>query len=156
MKKTPFVLLLMLLVGGLDAQTLKDTVQVHTDSQEVIYKWKFVSENKQNKNQGCYGCASFYYKVLRTNEPNKDGQYHFFLYFSSNSFYKTGGLTHTYIRDLKISLVNESEKIVVAEMPYVLVPPRSETFSGVHLGAQFVSENAQQPLELRWAEYTVY
>lgn len=156
MRSAVIVVLLAFFSLSSYSQNVKDTIQVHTDKAELTYKWKLISDNKANPNKGCYGCASFYYKIERTINPDKEGFYHYFLYLMSNSFYKSGNLTGTYVRDIKIDLIDGEQKTTVVDPFWVLVPPRSESFSGVHMAAKFKSADPKQVLSITWGEFSVY
>lgn len=51
----------------------------------------------QLSNQGCNGCASFYWEVGRTIQPSEDGYYTFDVWFYSNSSYSDGTWAPTYL-----------------------------------------------------------
>jgi hypothetical protein len=53
--------------------------------------------NWQLSDNGCYGCASFYWSVTMFPEPDDYGYYYFFTWFYSNSFHENGEWSSTYV-----------------------------------------------------------
>lgn len=70
----------------------------------------------------CYGCASYWYQVLRSQQmyQAEDGQYYYFYYFNffSNSRYTNGQSAGTYFSQLNF-YYNGNFSFSV---PYILVP----------------------------------
>src|SRR3990170_3036340 len=62
---------------------------------QTYYEW-------QLSNAGCYGCASFYWKVGRT--PIAGGNWQFDLWFYSNSFYANGTWGSTYVNGIMVNV----------------------------------------------------
>ena len=56
--------------------------------------------NWQLSNDGCWGCASFYWSIVRTAYPDSYGYYYYYTYFYSNSFYINGEWASTYVSDI--------------------------------------------------------
>lgn len=96
MKRILTFLLLIALSFSINAQVQtksyyrkNETIQ----NQPTLYiDWKLT-------NQGCWGCASFYWSVNRQYIPSM-GQYKFDIWFYSNSFYANGQWASTYVQGL--------------------------------------------------------
>ena len=59
--------------------------------------------NWELSNEGCWGCASFYWKVIKTKTPiNED--YYYYIYFYSNSFQTNGIWTSTYLWNIYLTV----------------------------------------------------
>jgi len=138
MKKSA-VLLLVLIIWNLNtwAQTDEKT-QVHVDKTGKRFDWSL-------SNEGCYGCASFFWRVMRGEKPDVEGFYNYYLQFSTNSFYADKSLTSTYISDIKILFVDGASEYQAVETFYQLVPPEMKKFK------KFKSKDPQQVIKLTWA-----
>lgn len=55
----------------------------------------------QLSNAGCFGCASFYWKVTKTVDSNV-GSNRYDVWFSSNSFYPNGVFASTYVWGIQL------------------------------------------------------
>lgn len=65
--------------------------KVQAEQTEVYLPWRLT-------NDGCFGCASFYWLVNRTYLPT--GNYKFEIWFYSNSYYTNGVWASTYVQGL--------------------------------------------------------
>lgn len=61
-------------------------------SQNTYIPWKLT-------NNGCFGCASFYWMVTQTYMPDM-AKYKYDIWFYSNSFYSNGNWASTYVQGL--------------------------------------------------------
>jgi hypothetical protein len=110
----------MLLFAGSFAGSFEQAkAQVPQDIQatpDVYIDW-------QLSNQGCYGCASFYYKVVRRNLGLAFGnRYQFDIYFYSNSYLTNAVRTSTYVYGLMVTAdgfpVNKEPVWMLFKEPY--------------------------------------
>ncbi len=71
--------------------------------------------------KSCAGCASYYYKILRSVKPVRAEDslyyYYFYFYYYSNSFLYTKEKTGTYLSDINFLL----EEKLVFNVPYILI-----------------------------------
>jgi hypothetical protein len=94
----------------------------------------------QLSNQGCYGCASFYWKVTKTGS-----QYD--VWFTSNSFYQNGEYASTYITDIRVFVDN----VQINEPIWLLF---KEAYTNKIFS--FYTPNPQPMINLSWGDLKVY
>ena len=94
----------------------------------------------QLSNQGCYGCASFYWKVTKTGT-----QYD--VWFTSNSFYQNGVYASTYLWGIKLFVDN----VQINQPMWLLF---KECYTNKLL--TFSSANPQPTVILMWEGIKVY
>ncbi len=121
------------------AQSTENLV-VHTDVTGKKYDWTL-------SNTGCYGCASFYWRIMRSKTVDIDGFYEYYMFFSTNSFYKDKILTSTYITDIVIKFQNTATEngYVAVEPFYILVSPEEKR------SKKFESKKEDQIITVEWA-----
>lgn len=111
--------------------------QVHIDSNGKAYNWSL-------SNEGCFGCASFYWKIERGDIADSDGLYTYYIVFSTNSFYADKTLTSTYVTDFKVHFVDGNTKYLGVKPFYMLIPP------DVKKEKTFKSKNPDQVFIVSW------
>jgi hypothetical protein len=119
---------------------------------------KVITPNNYNNwlisNQTCAGCGSFFIMVV--NSPmQSDGYYYYDVYLWSNSFYSNGFAASSYVKNIKVSIMQPNgvyQKVLDVE--YALVPPKSPSFNGYFHVAYVYSFSAQQIIKLNWSSTT--
>ncbi len=134
--KTLLFVVLLCSQTVLYAQTPKKT-QVHVDKNSKTYNWAL-------SNDGCWGCASFFWKIEREIEPDAEGFYNYEMAFSSNSFYSDKSLTSTYVSGIKITFIDATSEYLAAESFYQLIPPNEKRYK------KFGSKDPQQVIKVTW------
>jgi hypothetical protein len=87
-------------------------ISINAFSQSFIKQNEYKPEKEKNvnfsdwklSNEGCFGCASFYWKVMKNPIPDKDGFYYYYIYFYSNSFYKSGDYASTFVFGVNLNI----------------------------------------------------
>jgi len=154
MKKLLIFFLLILASFISIAQTQKissgkyDNLETLIDKYGKNYDW-------YKTNMECYGCASFYIKVMRTTHTIQ-GNYYYYVYFYSNSFDKYGYLASTYITNMTISIERPQGLYTLINSNYVLVYPKSITFDGIQKVGTFYSASPKESVTIMWGGLSVY
>lgn len=99
----------------------------------------------QLSNQGCLGCASFYWKVNRT--PLANG-WQFDIWWYSNSFYENGVRASTYVSGI---LVNVDGYLLRKDPVWILF---KDQYSNQL--TSFVSMNSNPKIYITWGAITIY
>lgn len=138
MKRLIGALFVLMSLTFAQAQTYEQTSQTQTT---VIYTdWRL-------SNDGCYGCASFYWKVNKTYIPTYQ-TYQYDVCFYSNSFYANGVWASTYVWGL---LVNVDGYYIHKEPSWLLF---KEAMS--NQVTSFYSVNANPNIVLTWQGIKLY
>jgi len=104
----------------------------------------------------CYGCASFYVKIMRDVYPI-NGMYTYYVFFFSNSYDTYGYLSGTYITGINISKINNLGYFQnITFIDYFLVNQKTDYFDGINLAATFYSNSPSDPITITWQNFTVY
>lgn len=104
-------------------------------------------------NQPCVGCGSFYVMVVNNPTPNNRGYYFYDIYCWTNSSYLNGFLASTYLKNINFYFVGASgNEIFIMNMPYAVVPPKSQYFNGYFYLAYAYSTSPTQSIKLTWSE----
>ena len=95
-----YLLTLILLIFGLNlnAQINKIDLNTYNKSSNRIIEYT----NWQLSNDGCYGCASFYWKVTRSSQMDINNQFRYDIWFYSNSVWPNGEQASTYVSDINL------------------------------------------------------
>lgn len=143
MKKFKFIFILLFLFNIIDGQIVNKSINrlddnrmsslyvPNPDTLELVN----ITLNVVPENNGwaiigtsCVGCASFFYKVLRTKYQYlaEDGvyYYYFFFYFYSNSFTNYRQPTATYLNDINFYCDSK----FAFNIPYLLIPLNKVTY----------------------------
>jgi len=100
----------------------------------------------------CQGCASYYYKILRSKTTHKayDGvsYYYFYFYFYTNSYTNDGKLATTALKD--ITFFAEDNKNTF-NVPYLLIEPKEIVY-----GAWMRSIDPLTPIGYHATNVTVF
>lgn len=100
----------------------------------------------QLSNDGCWGCASFYWKITRTFQD--DGSYRFDIWFCSNSFYQNGTKASTYVQGIYI---NVDGYYIRNESTWVLF---KEVYSNQL--TSFLTKNPYPKINMTWTGLSIY
>ncbi len=141
MKRLLIAFMLLFSFLNVDAQTYKTQSLYYEQSQPTVYI------NWQLTNQGCYGCASFYWMVNKTYVP-ETAQYRFDIWFYSNSFYANGGWASTYLQGLYF---NVDGYYLYNDPSWLLF---REKFSSTL--TSFYTVNPAPVIKMTWASMRVY
>lgn len=118
---------------------------VHVDNTGYSYDWKL-------SNEGCYGCGSFYIRVVRTAYPDESGKYYFYVQFWSNSFYLNGKPATSYVFGVRIYLKDGyGNSYLVLGPSYILSEPNA-----LKTGATLYSLNKYQQILITWDGVSPY
>jgi len=118
----------------------------------VIYPSDY--KNWMTSNQTCAGCGSFFVMVVNNPVPY-NGYYYYDVYLWSNSFYQNGYASSSYVKNIKISIMQPNGVYQnVLNIDYALVPPKSPSFDGYFHLAYVYSLSAQQRIKLNWSSTT--
>lgn len=105
----------------------------------------------------CYGCSSFFIMVVNEPTPTIDGRYYYNIYLWSNSFYNTGYVSSTYLKNVKFYLKDiTGVQTFVFKMDYALVPPKSDYFDGIYHIAYVYSGSARQIIKMTWEDIGIW
>ena len=116
-------------------------------SQNPVTDSKFITYINWNlSNQGCFGCSSFYWSVVRTLSPDLNGYYYFYPYFYSNSFYVNGTWATTYVSDIFVY----SDNLVIKQVSWVTF---KESYSPVILW--FKSKKQNPLIVIKWSQIKI-
>lgn len=120
-----------------------------------------VNTNRYNQwiqvGQTCYGCSSFYIMVVNDVAPRTDGLYYYSIFLWSNSFYNTGYVASTYVKNIKIYAKDISgTQTFLLKTDYALVPPKSDYFEGSYYLAYVYSGSAKQIIKITWDEIGIW
>jgi hypothetical protein len=108
-------------------------------------------------NSTCSGCGSFYIMVTNQLYPANDGYYYYDIYLWSNSFYTNGYAASSYVKNIKISILQPNGTYYqVLTLDYALVPPKSMCFNGYFHLAYVYSFSAKQTIKLTWSDTEVW
>lgn len=107
---------------------------------EVYIPWKLT-------NDGCYGCASFYWLVDRTFLP-ANNTYKFEIWFYSNSFYVNGTWASTYVQGLYFNIDGYN---LYNEQSWLLF--KNKYTSSL---TTFFTPNPTPVIKMTWASLKVY
>lgn len=119
------------------------------DRNGLVYDWGTYGS-------ACYGCASFYVKIMRDACPI-NGMYAYYVFFFSNSYNNYGYLSGTYITGINISKINSMGYFQnIAFIDYFLVNQKTAYFDGVNLATIFYSNSPNDPVTITWQNFTVY
>ena len=102
--------------------------------------------------RACAGCASYYYRITRTNQVYQDplsGSFYYYFYFNffSNSYYPNGNPSSTYLTG--VNFLVDGTPMVFAQ--YILLEPGTDRFV-----AWIRSPNPNSSIEFNVAQMTVY
>lgn len=125
---------------------------LNADAQGSMY----IGYNQYNKwvlsNPPCVGCGSFYVMVVNNPTPNK-GYYYYEVYCWTNSSYRNGYIASTYLKNINFYLVGAGgNEIYILNMPYAVIPPKSDYFNGYFYLAYVYSTSPSQTIKLTWSE----
>jgi hypothetical protein len=98
-------------------------------------------------NDGCFGCASFWWLVNQTYIPSQ-GQYRYDIWFSSNSYYANGVLASTYVQGLYFNIDGYN---LYQEPSWLLF---KEKFNSTL--TSFYSSNPTPVVHMTWSSMKVY
>jgi len=105
----------------------------------------------------CYGCSSFFIKVINTTRPDSKGLYYYDVYLWSNSFYSNGYVGSTYVKNIKVYAKDISgAETFILKLDYALVPPKSDYFNGHYYLAYVYSTSARQIIKIKWDNIEVW
>jgi hypothetical protein len=108
-------------------------------------------------NNTCSGCGSFYVMVVNQAYPANDGYYYYDVYLWSNSFYTNGFAASSYVKNIKLSLLQPNGTYMqVLALDYALVPPKSAYFNGYFHLAYAFSYSARQTIKITWSDIEVW
>lgn len=148
--KKMFILLLALNCFFLSGQ-VKQSPEIKQVGQEKItvsylnVTLKQTVNGWRKVNGACAGCASFYYKIMRTENKWVDGYYYYYIYFYNNSFYFNGEPASTYINDVNVY----QEKNVIKNIEYVLISFKETNY-------ELVKSTSAEPLTLTFKKISLY
>lgn len=147
MKKYIIFLVILLFCVGL-VPIKYNNKNINTNKIEILNKkqtstyidWKL-------SNDGCYGCASFYWKVTRSYDYNTN-RYLFYIYFYSNSYYENTIWASTYLTGVYINVDN----FYINKQPIWLL------FKDVYTNqlTSFYSYNANPTIKITWTGMSIY
>jgi hypothetical protein len=113
-----------------DVDEILYSTQIHIDRTGTSYDWRL-------SNPACSGCGSFYYAITRTEWPDEEGKYYYYLIMQSNSIYGNGILATSYVQDIHVHVVlTNGENVHVLGPFYALVTPMQ---TGDESGARYVA-----------------
>lgn len=121
------------------SSNIQKTIQIPST---VVYT------NWQLSNQGCYGCASFYWKINRTYIPEYKS-YQYDIWFLSNSFYQNGTLASTYVWGI---IVNVDGLNLRNEPAWLLFKDTSYS----NQVTSFTTSNSSAKIILSWQGLKIY
>lgn len=98
-------------------------------------------------NDGCYGCASFYWKVNRTYDF-RYSTYYYNIYFYSNSFYSNGAWASTYLTGIYVNV----DGYYINKRPVWLL------FKDVYSNelTSFYTVNSNPTIKITWTGMSIY
>lgn len=119
-------------------------INVTADADTANNGWALLGEP-------CAGCASYFYKILRSKDRilAEDGYlyYYFYLYFYSNSYLENRDIAGTYLSDVNIYIGNQ----IAVTIPYILIEP-----SKIIYAAWVRTGNPYSQIYFQPAKVTVY
>jgi len=121
-----------------------------SEAQTQTYYKKFQTDTYipwKITNEGCYGCASFYWLVNRTFLPSNN-TYKFEIWFYSNSYYPNGAWASTYVQGLYFNVDGYN---LYAEPSWVLFKDKYTSSLST-----FFTPNPTPVVKMTWASMKVY
>ncbi len=88
--------------------TVSNRVEAQQQQTQREQQTNVIVRDWQLFNTPCYGCAAFYYRLDRTSKPDMYGNYTFYVYFSSYSWWSNGVQANTYLGDVTFFIDNRS------------------------------------------------
>lgn len=133
-------ILALLIILMLSFSTVSSQSFYKKQQTETYIDWKLT-------NDGCYGCASFYWCVYRTWIPSMQ-QYKFNIWFQSNSFYTNGQWASTYVQGLYFNV----------DGTYLYANPSWMLFKDKYTStlSSFYTTNANPFIKMTWSSMSVY
>lgn len=98
-------------------------------------------------NEPCYGCGSFYYRILRTGSFNENGEYAYLIQMYSNSFDDYGVLKPTYVKNVSALIDGDTVKTV----EYVVVDVKKQ-----EIAVRILNKDPGAQIELGWEKVRKY
>jgi hypothetical protein len=144
MKKILAFLLMFVMYTSTEAQVQTKTYYKNSNNYQpgvgTYIDWQLT-------NQGCYGCASFYWMVNRSFIPSMN-QYRFDMWFYSNSYYTNGVWASTYVQGLYF---NVDGYFLYKDPSWLLF---REKYSSTY--TSFYTSNATPVIKISWSSMSVY